>query len=97
VSFNHEPDPVYRCFRSSTAISAAPSSGPSRAKVLLVGWQLRERPQAVWLSWVIELLSKQPAGTAASPASAAAITTRGVIGPGVWCRYYAQFSSPWRS
>jgi hypothetical protein len=28
--------------------------------VLLVGWQLLELPQAVWLSWVIELLSEQP-------------------------------------
>jgi hypothetical protein len=50
--------------------------------VLLVGWQLLELPQAVWLSWVIEHLSEQPAGTAASPASAAAIKRRGFIGPG---------------
>ena len=28
--------------------------------MLLVGWQLLELPQAVWLSWVIELLSEQP-------------------------------------
>jgi len=36
------------------------SGGPLRAKVLLVGWQLLELAQAVWLSWVIELLSEQP-------------------------------------
>jgi hypothetical protein len=29
VSFNHQPDPAYRRFRSSTAISAATSSGAS--------------------------------------------------------------------
>ena len=32
MSFNHEPDPTYRHFRSSTAIPAAPSSGPSSTR-----------------------------------------------------------------
>jgi Phosphopantetheine attachment site len=38
VSFNHEPDPAYRCFRSSTAISAATSSGASSSTAALRVW-----------------------------------------------------------
>jgi hypothetical protein len=45
VSFNHEPDPAYRCFRSSTAISAATSSGASSyARALLA--QFHAQPPA---------------------------------------------------